>query len=39
MSKGSIQGEDIIIINIYVQNPRDGGAWWAAAYGVAWSQT
>ena len=23
----------------YVYNPRDGGAWWAAVYGVAQSQT
>ena len=23
----------------YLENPRDGGAWWAAAYGVAQSQT
>ena len=22
-----------------LENPRDGGAWWAAVYGVAWSQT
>ena len=22
-----------------LENPRDGGAWWAAAYGVAQSQT
>ena len=22
-----------------LENPRDGGAWWAAIYGVAWSQT
>ena len=22
-----------------LQNPRDGGAWWAAVYGVAQSQT
>ena len=21
------------------QNPRDGGAWWAAVYGVTWSRT
>ena len=55
MIKGSIQEEDIIIINIYVpnigegngnplqcsclENPRDRGAWWAAVYGVAQSQT
>ena len=23
----------------YLENPRDGGAWWAAVYGVAQSQT
>ena len=23
----------------YLENPRDGGAWWAAVYGVAESQT
>ena len=23
----------------YLKNPRDGGAWWAAVYGVAQSQT
>ena len=23
----------------YMENPRDGGAWWAAIYGVAQSQT
>ena len=23
----------------YLENPRDGGAWWAAIYGVAQSQT
>ena len=23
----------------YLGNPRDGGAWWAAVYGVAQSQT
>ena len=23
----------------YLENPRDGGAWWAAAYGVTQSQT
>ena len=22
-----------------LENPRDRGAWWAAIYGVAWSQT
>ena len=22
-----------------LENPRDGGAWWAAVYGVAQSQT
>ena len=22
-----------------LENPRDGGAWWAAGYGVAWSRT
>ena len=22
-----------------LENPRDGGAWWAAIYGVAWSRT
>ena len=22
-----------------LENPRDGEAWWAALYGVAWSQT
>ena len=22
-----------------LENPRDEGAWWAAGYGVAWSQT
>ena len=22
-----------------LENPRDGGAWWAAVYGVSWSQT
>ena len=38
----------IILLNMFLQhfsqcscleNPRDGGAWWAAAYGVAQSQT
>ena len=23
----------------YLENPRDGGAWWAAVYGVAQRQT
>ena len=23
----------------YLENPRDGGAWWAAIYGVSQSQT
>ena len=23
----------------YMENPKDGGAWWAAVYGVAQSQT
>ena len=23
----------------YLENPRDGGAWWAAVYGVTQSQT
>ena len=23
----------------YLENPRDGGAWWAAIYGVAQSRT
>ena len=23
----------------YLENPRDGGAWWAAVYGVALSRT
>ena len=23
----------------FLENPRDGGAWWAAVYGVAQSQT
>ena len=23
----------------HLENPRDGGAWWAAVYGVAQSQT
>ena len=23
----------------YLENPRDGGAWWAAVYGVAQSRT
>ena len=23
----------------YLENPRDGGAWWAAVYGVAQSDT
>ena len=23
----------------FLENPRDGGAWWAAIYGVAQSQT
>ena len=23
----------------WLENPRDGGAWWAAVYGVAQSQT
>ena len=22
-----------------LENPRDGGAWWAAVYGVSWSRT
>jgi len=22
-----------------LENPRDRGAWWAAVYGIAWSQT
>ena len=22
-----------------LENPMDGGAWWAAVYGVAWSRT
>ena len=27
------------ILEISMENPRDGGAWWAAVYGVAQSQT
>ena len=23
----------------FLENPRDGGAWWAAIYGIAWSRT
>ena len=23
----------------WLENPRDGGAWWAAIYGVTWSRT
>ena len=32
----------LIIVNLWcscLENPRDGGAWWAAIYGVAQSQT
>ena len=29
----------IIIKEVIVENPWDGGAWWAAIYGVAQSQT
>ena len=62
MIKGSIQEEDITIVNIYapnigapqymsregngnplqyscLENPMDGGAWWAAVHGVAKRRT
>ena len=28
-----------LTITVCVENPRDGGAWWAAVYGVTQSQT
>ena len=36
-SKG--EGNDNPLQCSRLENPRDGGAWWAAVYGVAQSQT
>ena len=33
------EGNDNPLQRSYLENPRDGGAWWAAVYGVAQSQT
>ena len=30
---------DLRALNSCLENPRDGGAWWAAIYGVAQSRT
>ena len=31
------EGNDNLLQCSYLENPRDGGAWWAAVYGVAQS--
>ena len=33
------EGNDNPLQYSCLENPRDGGAWWAAVYGVAQSQT
>ena len=33
------EGNGIPLQYSCLENPRDGGAWWAAVYGVAQSQT
>ena len=33
------EGNDAPLLCSCLENPRDGGAWWAALYGVAQSQT
>ena len=30
---------DTVFLMACLENPRDGGAWWAAVYGVAQSRT
>ena len=41
--KKSIYLKELLIILLWqcscLENPRDGGAWWAAVYGVAQSRT
>ena len=39
LSKGSREGHGNPLQCSCLENPRDGGAWWAAIYGVAQSQT
>ena len=36
---GSGEGNDNPLQCSCLENPRDGGAWWAAVYGVAQSRT
>ena len=38
-SLSCIEGNDNPLQYSCLENPRDGGAWWAAVYGVAQSQT
>ena len=33
------EGNDSPLWYSFLENPRDGGAWWAAVYGVAQSRT
>ena len=35
----ALEKEMVTHLFSYLENPRDGGAWWAAAYGVAQSRT
>ena len=39
VSSGSGEGNGTPLQCSCLENPRDGGAWWAAVYGVAQSQT
>ena len=36
---GSYEGENDTVHCSCLENPRDGGAWWAAVYGVAQNRT
>ena len=39
MAKGSGEGDGTPLQYSCLENPMDGGAWWAAIYGVAQSRT
>ena len=39
MASSSGEGNGTPLQCSYLENPRDGGAWWAAVYGVAQSRT